>query len=114
MSTQKLNSELKDFLNQGTVIPAHPLALDENREFDEEKQRRLTRYYIESGAGGIAVGVHSTQFEIRDPKIDLYETVIKVAAEEIEKAQLDRPFIRVAGICGPTKQAENEANLALK
>src|SRR5690606_9226842 len=67
-----------------------------------------------SGAGGIAVGVHSTQFEIRDPKIDLYETVIKVAAEEIEKAQLDRPFIRVAGICGPTKQAENEANLALK
>lgn len=114
MSTQRLNIELKNFLNQGTVIPAHPLALNENREFDENKQRRLTRYYIESGAGGIAVGVHSTQFEIRDPEINLYETVIKVASEEIDKAKLNRPFIRVAGICGPTEQAKEEAKLAVK
>jgi len=114
MNTQKLSSELKHFLNQGTVIPAHPLALNANREFDEAKQRRLTRYYIQSGAGGIAVGVHSTQFEIRDPEVNLYETVIKVAAEEIDKANLSRPFLRVAGICGPTEQAEKEARLAVK
>lgn len=114
MNTQRLSSELKHFLNQGTVIPAHPLALNENREFDEAKQRRLTRYYIESGAGGIAVGVHSTQFEIRDPEVNLFETVIRVAAEEIDKANLTRPFLRVAGICGPTEQAQKEARLAVK
>lgn len=114
MNTKRLNTELKQFLNEGIVIPAHPLALDANREFDEEKQRRLTRYYMASGAGGIAVGVHSTQFEIRDPKINLYETVIKSASEEIDRANLTRPFLRVAGICGPTAQAIEEANLAVK
>lgn len=110
----KLDQKLKDLLHNGTVIPAHPLALNENREFDEESQRGLTRYYMASGAGGVAVGVHSTQFEIRDPDINLYETVLKVAANEIEAANLNRPFIKVAGICGPTDQALAEAKLAVK
>ncbi|WP_424768463.1 dihydrodipicolinate synthase family protein [Paenibacillus sp. sgz302251] len=100
-------------LHEGLVIPAHPLALDENRKLDERYQRALTRYYAASGAGGIAVGVHSTQFEIRDKQFNLYDPVLRMAAEEIEKAQLDRPFIKVAGICGPMEQALEEVQTAL-
>ncbi len=108
-----LKIALKQHLHQGTVIPAHPLALDANRQLDEAMQRQLTRYYIASGAGGIAVGVHSTQFEIREPQHNLFEKVLALAAEEVEKAQLERPFIKVAGICGPTNQALAEAETAL-
>ena len=108
-----LSSELKTALNEGLVIPAHPLALDENRKLDERHQRALTRYYAASGAGGMAVGVHSTQFEIRDNAHKLFEPVLRMAAEEIEQAQLERPFIKVAGICGPTEQALEETQLAL-
>ena len=111
---QKLSRELKKHLQEGTVIPAHPLALQADRTIDEAMQRQLSRYYIASGAGGIAVGVHSTQFEIRDPEVNLYETVLKWASEEVEAAKLDRPFLKVAGICGPTAQAKGEAELALK
>jgi len=114
MNAQQLDPALRALLHGGTVIPAHPLALNANRELDEEKQRQLTRYYMASGAGGIAVGVHSTQFEIRDPEVNLFEPVLKLAAEEIDQANLDRPFIKVAGICGPTEQALKEAELALK
>lgn len=99
-------------LAEGVVIPAHPLALNSERKLDERRQRALTRYYAASGAGGIAVGVHSTQFEIRDKGVDLYEPVLRLAAEEIEKAKLDRPFIMVAGVCGPTAQAVEETNIA--
>lgn len=109
-----LRADIRNFLHEGAVIPAHPLALDPNRQFDEKRQRGLTKYYMASGAGGVAVGVHTTQFEIRDPKINLYETVLRVAADEIATAQLERPFIKVAGLVGPTEQALNEANLALK
>ena len=109
-----LRPEIHDLLHAGTVIPAHPLALNAARQFDEARQRGLTRYYLASGAGGVAVGVHTTQFEIRDPKINLYETVLKVAADEIEQARLERPFIKVAGIVGPTEQAIREARLALQ
>ena len=109
-----LNQALIKHLQEGTVFPAHPLALNADRTINEEKQRQLTRYYIASGAGGVAVGVHSTQFEIRDPEINLFETVIKWAAEEVENAQLQRPFIKIAGICGPTTQAKAEAELAVK
>lgn len=109
-----LNPALKSLLTGGTVIPAHPLALNESRQFDEGRQRGLTRYYMASGAGGVAVGVHSTQFEIRDPSVNLFDTVLRVASEEIDLAKLDRPFIKVAGICGPTSQAIAEAKLALK
>src|SRR6266487_6769065 len=109
-----LNTAVKELLHKGTVIPAHPLVLDENRELDEERQRRLTRYYMASGAGGVAVGVHTTQFEIRKPEVDLLETVLRLAAEEIDKAQLTYPFIKVAGIVGPTHNALKEAELAVK
>lgn len=111
---QRLKPELKRFLNTGTIIPAHPLALTAARKLDEAHQRLLTRYYMAAGAGGIAVGVHSTQFKIREPEINLYEQVLKLAAEEVEQAKLDRPFIKVAGICGPTAQAVQEAETALK
>ncbi len=114
MSSKTLKPELKALLTSGTVIPAHPLALNASREFDEERMRGLTRYYIASGAGGVAVGVHSTQFEIRDPSINLFDTVLRVASEEIDAANLTRPFIKVAGICGPTAQAIAEAELAVK
>lgn len=113
MSTS-LDKNIKELLQQGTVIPAHPLALNQHLLLDEQRQRLLTRYYIASGAGGVAVGVHTTQFEIRQPEINLLDPVLKIAADEIEKAQLDRPFIKVAGICGPTDAAIGEAELAVK
>lgn len=109
-----LDHTLKQHLHQGTVIPAHPLALDANRQLDEAMQRQLTRYYIASGAGGVAVGVHSTQFEIREPQYNLFEKVLALASEEVEKAELKRPFVKVAGICGPTHQAIAEAETALR
>ncbi len=111
---KRLAKELKALIEEGTVLPAHPLALNAERELDEEKQRQLTRYYMASGAGGVAVGVHSTQFEIRDPQINLFEKVLALAADEIAKANLDRPFLKIAGICGPTKQAVAEAEIAIK
>jgi dihydrodipicolinate synthase/N-acetylneuraminate lyase len=111
---KRLAQELKALIEEGTVLPAHPLALNAERELDEEKQRQLTRYYMASGAGGVAVGVHSTQFEIRDPQINLFEKVLALAADEIAKANLDRPFLKIAGICGPTKQAVAEAEIAIK
>ncbi|MBS1735466.1 MAG: dihydrodipicolinate synthase family protein [Bacteroidetes bacterium] len=114
MEKNQLSSDIKNLLQKGTVIPAHPLALHQNLKIDEERQRVLTRYYIASGAGGVAVGVHTTQFEIREPECNLLEPVLQLAAEEIEHAKLDRSFIKVAGICGPTNQAIKEAELAVK
>ena len=111
---QKLAQDKRELLQAGTIIPAHPLALNADRKLDEERQRGLSRYYIATEVGGIAVGVHSTQFEIRDPKVNLYETVLRLASEEVDKAELSRPFIKVAGICGHTEQAVKEAELALK
>lgn len=111
--TTTLDFPVKKLLHDGTVIPAHPLALDVNRQLDEKRQRRLTQYYINCGAGGVAIGVHTTQFEIRDPKINLYARVLQLAAEQITEARLTRPFIKIAGIVGPTKQAISEAEIAL-
>ncbi len=111
---KRLSTDLKQLLEEGTVLPAHPLALNADRALDEARQRQLTRYYIASGAGGVAVGVHSTQFEIRDPEINLFEKVLSLASEEIAKADLKRPFLKIAGICGPTAQAAAEAQIALK
>jgi dihydrodipicolinate synthase/N-acetylneuraminate lyase len=96
-------------LRQGAVIPAHPLALNASRKLDERRQRALSRYYIAAGAGGLAVGVHTTQFAIRDPRVGLFETVLSLAAEEMNRA--DRPLIRIAGICGDTRQAVAEAEV---
>lgn len=114
MAAPQLKPDTKALLQRGAVIPAHPLALDSFRRLDERRQRALSRYYIDSGAGGIAVGVHTTQFEIRDPGIGLYEPVLRMAAEEVEAAGLERTFIKIAGICGPTDQALREAELAAK
>ena len=79
------HEEALKVLHNGTVIPAMPLVLDENRQFDENGQRVLVRYYLDAGAGGIAMAVHTTQFEIREPEINIYEKVIEVVVEEIEK-----------------------------
>ena len=114
MQKIELDKDIKNLLHEGTVIPAHPLVLNENRQLDEEKQRRLTRYYIAAGVGGVAVGVHTTQFKIRKPEVNLLETVLRLAAEEINQAELKRPFIKVAGIVGPTTNAIKEAELAVK
>ncbi|NGM64304.1 dihydrodipicolinate synthase family protein [Sphingobacterium sp. SGR-19] len=110
---KRLDSVLKSLLMEGTVIPAHPLALDELRHFDEENQKLLTQYYIQSGAGGIAVAVHSTQFEIRLPKYNLFEKVLRVTADVIDGIKLDRPFVKIAGICGLSEQAVQEARIAV-
>lgn len=109
-----LKKDIKELLFEGTVIPAHPLALTQDLRLDEQKQRGLTRYYMASGAGGVAIGVHTTQFEIRDPEVNLFETVLAMTADEIGKAALKRPFIKVAGICGLTEQAVKEAEIAVK
>jgi dihydrodipicolinate synthase/N-acetylneuraminate lyase len=97
-------------LRRGTVIPAHPLALDANRRMDERRQRALTRYYLDAGAGGLAVGVHTTQFAIRDH--GLYAPVLRLAAETTD-AWTDAPTIRIAGLIGRTDQALSEARTAV-
>jgi hypothetical protein len=107
-----LNPALGELLREGAVIPAHPLALDEARRLDERRQRALTRYYVAAGAGGVAVGVHTTQFEIRERGVGLLEPVLRLASETVDEARLDRPFLKVAGIVGPTEQAVVEAELA--
>ena len=97
-------------LRRGTVIPAHPLALDASRRFDPVRQRALTRYYLDAGAGGLAVGVHTTQFAIRDA--GLYEPVLELAARTARE-WTDRPLVMIAGLAGRTDQACREAQLAL-
>lgn len=115
MSAKILDPALKGVLQNGTVIPAIPLALNSSRQFDESRQRGLARYYLATGAGGLAVAVHSTQFEIRNPEVNLFETVLRVVSEELDSANLEkRPFIKVSGLCGPTAQAVKEAETALK
>jgi hypothetical protein len=101
-------------LQRGVVIPACPLALNASRKLDERRQRALCRYYFAAGAGGLAVGVHTTQFAIRDPKVALYEPVLALAAEEFHRADRGRiePLVRVAGVVGRTQQAVAEATLA--
>ena len=96
-------------LQHGIAIPAHPLALNAQRKLDERRQRALSRYYIASGVGGLAVGVHTTQFAIRDPKIGLFRPVLELAKEEMDRAA--KPLVRIGGICGATKQAAVEAEL---
>src|SRR3954464_10269175 len=75
------SSSIRAHLQIGQVIPAHPLALTAERKLDERRQRALTRYYADAGAGGIAVGVHTTQFAIRDPAHGLHRPVLALAAE---------------------------------
>ncbi|MDQ2898908.1 MAG: dihydrodipicolinate synthase family protein [Acidobacteriota bacterium] len=98
----------RDRLRRGVVIPAHPLALTAERKLDERHQRALSRYYLAAGAGGIAVGVHTTQFAIRDPKIGLFQPVLELAMEETRGADI----AKIAGICGELDQASREAAFA--
>lgn len=105
-----LPPEILERLRTGTAIPAHPLALDQDRRFDRRRQRALTRYYVDAGAGGLAVGVHTTQFAIRD--VGLYEPVLAAAMADA-RAWTDRPLVMVAGLAGDTGQAVAEARTAV-
>jgi hypothetical protein len=109
MHHSQIKSEVRRLIAEGTVLPAHPLALDANRKLDTLRQRALTRYYIDAGAGGLAVGVHTTQFAIRD--VGLYRPVLQLAAETAS-AWTERPLALVAGLAGSTRQAIAEADVA--
>ncbi len=110
-----VNSDIINRLRTGCVIPAHPLALRSDNKIDEQHQKALTRYYLACGAGGLAVGVHTTQFAIHNPKVGLYLPVLELASETarecIETTNCDEP-IMIAGIIGETGQAVKEAELA--
>jgi dihydrodipicolinate synthase/N-acetylneuraminate lyase len=110
-----LDSDIKSKLRFGCVIPAHPLALRADNKLDERHQRALARYYLAAGAGGLAVGVHTTQFAIHDPKIGLYRPVLELASETAGKFTVSGNYnepIMIAGIVGETRQAVGEAQLA--
>jgi hypothetical protein len=96
-------------LRRGVAIPAHPLALDAQRQLDARRQKALTRYYIDAGAGGLAVGVHTTQFAIRD--VGLYRPVLELAMQTA-RDWTDRPLVMIAGLAGRTPQAVAEAKIA--
>ncbi|MDD4869707.1 MAG: dihydrodipicolinate synthase family protein [Kiritimatiellae bacterium] len=116
MKKSELPENVVDALHKGVVIPALPLALDHNRKLDVRRQRALIRYYLDAGAGGVAVAVHTTQFEIRLPEIGLYKPVLEIAKEEFDNyvSRTKKPVIRIAGVIGKTDQAVGEAQLALK
>ena len=109
MHYSQIKSEVRRLIAEGTVLPAHPLALDANRKLDKIHQRALTRYYIDAGSGGLAVGVHTTQFAIRE--VGLYRPVLELAADTAAN-WTTRPLALVAGVSGPTKQALAEADTA--
>ena len=109
-----MDATVRQALRKGVVIPAHPLALNAQRKLDERRQVALTRYYCDAGAGGIAVGVHTTQFAIRNPQVGLFQPVLRLAvqaASEFERRSGKR-LVKVAGICGQTPQAVTEAEFA--
>nr|MDO8110489.1 dihydrodipicolinate synthase family protein [Candidatus Sigynarchaeota archaeon] len=114
MNDAGLDHELMKRFRQGMVIPAMPLALDEQRKFQEPNQRALARYYIDAGAGGIAVGVHTTQFAIRDPRFNLFEKVLSSVSSSIDdwSKTRDVKIFKISGICGKTDQASREAEFA--
>ena len=103
-------------LKKGTVIPATPLVLDENRKIDEKGIRLLMKYYLNCGVGGIATAVHTTQFEIRKPEIALFDPILKIVSEEIDgfEKKNNKVIVKVAGVCGAAEQAVREAETAKK
>ncbi len=111
-SMATMTHDVRRALACGLAIPAHPLALSAARKLDERRQRALSRYYMAAGAGGLAVAVHTTQFAIRSPEVGLFRPVLELAAEEMDRAPAtDRPFVRIGGVCGDTRQAVAEATL---
>jgi dihydrodipicolinate synthase/N-acetylneuraminate lyase len=106
---QDWSSQALAALRKGVVIPAHPLALDSDRKLDSRRQRALTRYYLDAGAGGLAVGVHTTQFAIREAGLfaPVLELAMRGAAERAHE-----PPIMIAGLAGRTAQAVKEAQVA--
>lgn len=112
----RLERQIRGILQSGLVIPASPLALTVKRKLDQRRQRALWRYYSAAGAGGIAIAVHSTQFEIRDPKHGLLRALLELGQDEMDRldAGREKPLVRVAGVCGDTKQAGREAEQAAK
>jgi len=112
-SAATIDPKARQILHRGVVIPAHPLALNAKRQLDERRQRALTRYYCEAGAGGVAVGVHTTQFAIHDPQVGLFKPVLQLAIETIRECEqaLGKRLLKIAGICGQTPQAIREAEL---
>jgi hypothetical protein len=103
-----MSLDLRQSLLRGLVIPACPLTLNAERRLDERRQRALIRYYAAAGAGGLAVGVHTTQFAIRDPRVGLFKPLLQLAAEELDRAPL---MVKIAGVCGVRQQALAEAAL---
>jgi hypothetical protein len=114
MSVKNMPKDVLAAINRGVVIPALPLALNSSRRLDERRQRALIRYYLDAGAGGIAVGVHTTQFAIRDPKVALYSPLLELASEEFNSfaSRTGKPVVRIAGVIGKTEQAVKEAATA--
>src|SRR3954453_18026551 len=106
-----MQAQILSALHRGVAIPAMPLALTANRKLDERRQRALSRYYIAAGSGGLAVGVHTTQFAIRDPNVGLFEPVLRLAKEEMDRADGGRKekLLRIGGAVGRTEQAVREA-----
>jgi hypothetical protein len=107
MTLNTIPAEIQKNVRKGMVIPAVPLALNQDRKLDERYQRGLVRYYLDAGAGGLAVGVHTTQFAIRRPEIGLYEpvlTTVSQATDEWCKSHLNK-ILKIAGVCGRTEQA---------
>ena len=109
MHWRDLPAPVLSLLRKGAVIPAHPLALDPDRKFDKQSQRAISRYYVDAGSGGLAVGVHSTQFAIRE--VGLYRPVLELAIETARE-WTDRPLVMIAGAVGKTAQAVEEARTA--
>ena len=109
-------TDVLDVLKKGVVIPALPLAINSMRKIDERRQRGLMRYYLDAGSGGVAVAVHTTQFAIRLPEIDLFRPVLEIAKEEFDTFTMrtNKPIVRIAGVIGKTEQALKEAQLALE
>src|SRR5882672_2158241 len=105
-----LNPRIGTSFRRGLVIPACPLALTADRRWDERRQRALSRYYLAAGAGGLAVGVHTTQFAIREA--GLYEPVLALATAVMDEAR--RPLVRIAGLVGRAEQAVSEARTAVR
>ena len=115
-SLPSLPKRIDKLLHKGVVIPALPLALNKDRMFDERRQRALLRYYLDAGAGGIAAAVHTTQFNIRKPEINLFEKILSITSEEVREyaEHSGKTIIKIAGVIGKTEQALNEAKLAVK